>query len=917
MTKKSPFSIDSSTFLMVWLAACMMLAAQSGWAQETPPPLPEKIYVQSDSKVYTKDQTVWMKAIVTDAAYHLLSQRSRVLYVELVGPNEELIETKTLNIENGLGDGHFDLGQQYAEGTYLIRAYTNWNKNFGSDFFFRTYIQVLSTSTKEQTNPIPQLTLLEKEGNKRILQAQFDPLSIDKLHSKRLTLIITLDDQKDTLLIKKGSDDTYVLDYEVPAKYNFVTLQMQTENLVSHSQTIVLDEAYLDVQFFPESGDLVHGLPSKVGLKALDSNGKGTYIEGEIVTQHGELVTQFKSNQLGMGYFLVPSADSSLIYTAKITSQSEKELSLIYSLPTVVKRGNALSVVRGGAKIRIMATSNYLKQDSIYVRASCRGVGYFEIKGRLKEGQLMFALPVNALPEGIIVFTMADASHQPIAERLIFNERPESRIKIGISTDKESYEQRELASVQIETTNSQQDAVRSNVSVHVLNKEQLGQIENTREHILSYFLLSSDLKGKIENPRFYFHPTINRYSHLDALMLTQGWRKYNYPQAIDTILHQAETSLSISGSVKGGFLQSRKKEVSLTLVTMGNPQSFYVQTVGSQGRFKFDIADEFGEDLKILIQSADKSGKNKNYTFELDKTASPAIAFDHIKSIRKVDSTIEALVQQNLMRKKIKDAFRVSDEGITLDEVVIEGYQMTPQRQRAMDNFGKPSVVISGKEIQAKEEKWSSGLYSVLMFHYPDKIKIVQVNNNLYARVIGSPTIEPGDGVTLISIDGTLVREENYPLIAGISPSEVKSVEIIKSAKNFVKHYMEVVPGTHPLEAPSFGSVLAIYTHAGKGLLHAQKPIGLLHAAVPVFSEPKEFYAPKYPDPATYNWAKPDLRALIHWEPHITIDSTGKGSTRFYNADNLGEMMIIVEAISENGEIGYEELLFTVGKFAD
>lgn len=902
---------------MVWLAVGLMLISFRTWAQPGTPPLPEKIYVQSDSKVYTKDQTIWLKAIVTDAAYHIPSRRSRVLYVELIGPTEEIVDSKILNIENGFGDGHFDLRQQYAEGTYLIRAYTQWDQNFGSDFFFHTYIQVLSTSTEEPPNPISQLTLLEKEDNKRILQAQFDPLSIDDLHTRKLKVIITLDDTKDTLFVKQDREDAYRLDYEVPKACNFVTLQMQTENGVAHSQTLVLDEAYLDVQFFPESGDLVHGLPCKVGFKALDANGKGMHIEGEIVTQSGEWVTQFNSNELGMGYFFLPQPDSSLTYTARINSQVEKGLTFTYPLPAVVKRGNRLSVVKQGENIRIMAVSNYLKQDSLYVRASCRGVGYFEVKGRLADGQLMFSLPVRALPEGIIAFTLTDAAHQPIAERLFFNERPETRIHIGISMDKESYVQREQTTVQIETTTPQQEAVPAHVSLHVINQEQLGQMSTSQDHILSYFLLSSDLKGTIENPRFYFQEDSNRHQDLEALMLTQGWRRYNYTRPIEAILHQPETTLSVSGTIKGGVLQRRKKEVDMTLVTMGEPRTFQVQTLDSLGAFYFEIADEFGEDLEVLLQTADGAGKNKQYTIELEQRKSPSIVYEQIQSIVTVDSTIQELVQNNLMRKKIKDAFRVSDEGITLDEVVIEGYQMTPQRQRALDNFGKPRVVISGKEIQSKEEKWSSGLFSVLKFHYPDKIKIVHQGNNLYARVIGSPSIEPGDGVTLIAIDGALVGEGDYPLIAGIPPSEVKSVEIIQSAKSFAKHYMDVVPGTHALEAPRFGSILAIYTHAGKGLFSIQQPVGLLHATVPVFAEPSEFYAPKYPDPSSYNWAKPDLRALVHWEPRFETDSTGKATAIFYNADNLGEMRVIVEAISENGDIGYQELMFRVEKYAD
>ena len=200
------------------------------------------------------------------------------------------------------------------------------------------------------------------------------------------------------------------------------------------------------------------------------------------------------------------------------------------------------------------------------------------------------------------------------------------------------------------------------------------------------------------------------------------------------------------------------------------------------------------------------------------------------------------------------------------------------------------------------------------MFHYADKIRIVQRGNNLYARVIGAPSYKPGDGVTLILIDGIPVKEHDYPLIASIPPSEVKSFEIIQSAKQFRQLYLEVVPDTPVMEAPSIGSVIAIYTHAGKGLHSVQKPAGLLHTTVPVFSEPDEFYSPKYPDPSVIDWAKPDLRALVHWEPIMTTNNSGKITTNFYNADNPGEMIVIVEAISESGEIGYQEFTFNVEK---
>ena len=360
--------------LVIWFSIFFITHSSSQSAIYSHASFAEKIYLQLDGKVYTTDKTIWFKAIVTDAVYHIPTSLSGVLYVELIGPDEKITEKKLIRIVNGFGDGSFQLNKEYSEGVYQIRAYTEWNKNFGTDFIFKEYIRVFATAKTIKTIPIIGLTP-KKNGN--------EP----------------------------------------------------------------------DLQFFPESGELVHGIPCKVGFKGLDHNGKGISIEGEIVTKDGEVVTFFKSNQLGMGSFTLSGVDSASVYYAKVKSPSEENLSLMYPLPRVAPRGNVLSVITNGEEIRLTATSNYLKNDSVFIRISCRGMVYFDIKGRLREGVLTFHFPANRLPEGIIAFTFMDNTKQPVAERLFFNERPDSRINISISTDKESYTQRELTQLKIKTTN--------------------------------------------------------------------------------------------------------------------------------------------------------------------------------------------------------------------------------------------------------------------------------------------------------------------------------------------------------------------------------------------------------------------------------------------------------------------------------
>jgi hypothetical protein len=871
--------------------------------------LPEKIYLQLDSKVFTTDETILFKAIVVNADDHVPTNLSGVLYVELISPEEKVIEKKLIKLDEGIGNGFFDLRKDYSEGTYLIRAFTEWDKNFGDDFFFKEYIQVYSTSVKEKVEPINHVTLVEKENNERHLIAYFEPSLIDSLQKKELTLIISIDNKKDTITIEKNEDRRYMIEYSLPDECQFVTLHMLTKNHFSYFKTIVLDEHRVDLQFFPESGELVDGLKSKVGFKALNYNGKGVRVEGEIVNGKGEVVSIFKSNQLGMGSFMLSGVDKNSTFFARLKSQSDVKTSDNYPLPEIVSEGNVLSVIKNGDEIQLTASSSYLKNDSIKIRVSCRGLVYYDIKGPLKEGTLMLSLPTIWLPEGIIAFTMMDNRMHPVAERLYFNERPESRINIEILPDKDTCDQRELTRVNIQTTDIARVPVKANLSVLVINKEQMGRIQSMRQNILSYFLLNSDLRGEIENSGYYFNGGSDNYNDLDALLLTQGWRKYLYAKPRDTIRFNPETNLTVKGSVSGALFQ-KKKSAELTMMTFGHHRYAQTQKTDSTGRFNFSLNDEFGENLNILIQSANNAGEKKNYTITLDRKESPVVSFDHAISINQVDSVVKKLVEKNIERKKVEETYKLSG-GILLGEVKVEAYKMTPNRKKVLLEIGKPNKVISGEEIQKKEEKWSFGLYSVIQARFPD-INIHRYSGNngagfLWAQVRSA---EP----TLVVIDGITVKIDDYSLIPNIPPSEVSSFEIIQNARNFTKLFLEFYPEAGPLGAPANGDVIAIYTYGGNGILGAVKPVGIIHAAVPVFSAPREFYSPKYLNIQPDDWYKPDMRALIHWAPNIEVDSLGHASATFYNADITGEMEIVVEAISEDGKIGYQEFIYNVKK---
>lgn len=867
----------------------------------------EKIYLQLDNKVYTTDQTIWFKAIVAMAGDHTPSKVSGVLYVELIDPNENIVEQKRIKVDRGFGNGFFQLAPIYPYGMYQVRAYTEWDKNFGSRFLFKEYIRVAGPEGQSEKSAIQNVTLIEGQTGRR-LQLSLDPAAVDSLTRKSFPLYITLDSKKDTIQLRKNRSDQYLLDYVIPGNSRFVTLGFETEQHIQYAKTIVLDTTYKDLQFYPESGEMVHGLPSLLGIKLLGYDGKGKSVSGNITNSKGKIMASFKTNELGMGSVWIEEADSTEKYSVRILSAAGTILPQTWSLPAVASKGTILSVSRVEQKIILNVRSNYRMGDSIIVRASCRGIIYYDIKGRLKNGSLEYYLPSNVLPEGIINFTLMTPVNTPVAERLYFNERSDTRIQIAGSTDKQSYSQREKTQISLETKDSDGKPSPAHLSLMVLNSSP--ESGDLNQNILSYFLLNSDLKGEIENPGFYFSKKEDHFTDLDALLLTQGWSKYNYTREPTTLQFNPEPYLVVSGNVKGGLSNKRIiKDAYLTLATFGKQPYFAKQKTDSLGRFAFPLDDSYDQTTDILIQSNNKSDKQKEYVITIDQKRTPDVVYDHRWSVQKPDSIDQSYIETSIAAKKAFDKYIDSVEGKTLQAVVVKSRILSEQQKLVTEKYGEAKTVIDGKTIQNKEAKWSYGLYSVLLFNFPEQVTITRAGNgNLYARLHNSE-------MTLVVIDGIPVKYYEYNFIPSIPPSEVKSFELIPFAKNFHSLFCEAIPeACASPNAPVIGNVIAIYSYAGKGLNGIRPTVGIKKTTIPVFSPTREFYAPEYEQLKSEDWKKPDKRTLIHWQPNFQSDSTGRHRLSFYNGDVTGRTQVVVEAISEGGELGYQEFFYDVRK---
>jgi hypothetical protein len=484
----------------------------------------EKVYLQLTSQVYTSDQVVWFKAIVLDAGNNVPSGLSQVLYVDLIGMDGEILLHKLVNLKQGIGEGALTMESSYPPGRYLIRAYTKWNANFGENFVFRSYINLVSDKEKDNEGSEKKLAIIEKNGQLK-LKGILGFRQINGTLNQRIKVYLDWGIGKDTVTLKQNKKGQYPIDHQLSNEISQVSLSMDLGENLHYSTSVFLQDQLPDLQFFPESGKLIHGMGSKVAFKAIGSDGQGIKVLGDIYDEQGKKVTEFESNVLGMGVFYL-QPDSLKKYKAKVYLPNVKEPIANYPLPKVMANGTVLTVAESNEKIRLALTSNVL-QDSVFIRASSRGFDYFLIAGKLKDNQLVANLPVNQLPEGIVVFKVEDQAHQPVVERLFYNTNRDQKLVVSSSFDKENYKRREETKVHVKISDTQFNPSSGNISVMVFNDNH-GNIKE--ENIRSYFLLSSELKGAIENPNYYFNKeNKDRHEAIDALMLTQGWRNYKYP----------------------------------------------------------------------------------------------------------------------------------------------------------------------------------------------------------------------------------------------------------------------------------------------------------------------------------------------------------------------------------------------------
>lgn len=794
----------------------------------------EKVYLHTDNSRYFIGENLYYKAYNVSAYNNLLFDNSNVLYVELISPDAKIIARNKTNLELGLGYGDFQLVDSLGvkPGVYQLRAYTNWNRNFGDDFVFKKNIEIIDVF-ESISNP-----------NKT-------PTKSKNIHP-----------------IASSNPNTFRVD------------------------------------FFPEGGSLLENVSSVVGFKAVDSNENPIDIKGDIYDSDNELVTPFLSTHDGMGKFqMIPIGGKN--YHAKIMTPDGKVLRV--ELPKVMKQGYSLSfrTFKGKNIISILTNEATLLQNpnaALTVVCKAKGIPYLETKQTLTETASSFELAKDISPEGISQITLFDSNSKPQSERLIFIEK-EHDLEVLLSTDKTTYKPNEKAIVNIVSESKTGEAISASFSLSVTDRNGVLDEKEYDSNICSYFLLESDIRGKVYNPGYYFDATNpKRLDYLENLLLTQGWRDFLWktiPKLSESLAYKAEKGITISGRVKQIFGEKAKINSKMSLTLSNNKQmKFFSAMTDSVGRFKFENL-MFSGKTNMYLNTRDENGKFRGeMVLDSIEQAPMGISF---KTEPIIWSETTKKVVENVFNKYT--AFGVKPENI-LKEVKI----MAKNKHQAAILYGIPDYsYVPDKDVHT--------FYNMrdLIDDKMPKPKFLEMKGE-FLSLGGSEESNERNGSNepksaseptgpLVLIDGYPITEESE--LSFVNPSDVVKIEALKGSPGMIFVYGKQA---------QLG-IISIFTN---GKNWGNKPKKEMYQSIKKkidgFYTARVFYSPN-PEQAELD-NKLAVRNTLYWNPEVfsEVTDTTDVDVSYYNTKVETKVKVALEGITATGIPVVKTTYYTIQK---
>ncbi|WP_428330734.1 carboxypeptidase-like regulatory domain-containing protein [Mucilaginibacter sp.] len=658
------------------------------------------------------------------------------------------------------------------------------------------------------------------------------------------------------------------------------------------------------MSFLPEGGSLITGVRCKVAFKAIDQTGLGIGVKGVLLDNNNKELVEFAATHLGMGYFYM-NPEAGKTYKARLSYANGTQD--IMELPKIEENGINLSVtdISRSYSIKISSSKLYYEQNrnKVFTLMLYAGGIPLSISCKLDKPEVTLNINKRQLHTGVAKATLFSAAGEPLCERLLFVQN-DDLLKLNVSSDKAVYNKREKVKISLDALSTADSLYSGHFSVAVIDEGKVSVDENKESTIINNLLLTSELKGYIEQPNYYFtHTTDKTTADLDLIMLTNGYRSFEWKKILDNnninnpMDYQPEKGLQVAGNVKANNKPVQAGTVKLFTKSAG---SLMLDTVtDSNGRFIFNNLT-FNDSTKFVIQARTAKGIKDVDVIPDQAMALPVAGNKTMYDELSNNNALNAYVQSSKQFYEEQQKYGINKHNLMLKEVVVKEKKKKEEivaHSANLNGSGNADQVITAKDLEnlpcAKIIDCLAAKISGVTIHsgnvYVNRLKGMRMES---VNILPDPM--------MVYIDGTPIAPTTHPLDE-IRPDEIEGIEILIGT-----HYGAI----YGSQAAS-GAII-ITTKRGRKInnFYREAP-GVIVYKAKGFYKAREFYAPKY-EHAPLNNDYKDLRTTIYWNPEIVTHPNGKAVFEYYNADGTGNYRLIIEGMDDKGNLGRQVYRYKV-----
>ena len=890
----------------------------------------EKVYLHLDNTAYFQGETIWYAANVVDATTGG-EAASKVLYVELLSPTGVVLKQQKLKVVDGRCHGSFSLIDTsveeaialrgaigYPSGYYQIRAYTRAMLNFDDAGVFSRVIPVYKAPEKEGEYDDP-------------IMRQYNGKETNRPESKR------------------------------------------SEKLDA-----------LNIAFFPEGGHLISGLPCRIAFKATDKQGHGVSIEALMDADGNSLTIPLQHNGMGSFTFTpgkraqkVQAVYEGTPYTFTLP-EPDSEGCTLHIMGSTSQRVNKSTDGAASAESNLFGLSRVATDeersstsgDSLIVNFAAAGgpskkllaytltsQGRCHVVDTLTIGTrgCTRTITTASLPTGVYQLTLFDAKGAVYAQRLLFIDNGIQTETISVTAEKAEIHPFDEIRLNLNVNKSTSRRVNKPATFSLAVRDAADYGTAYRDDIRTYMLLSSELKGLIEDPGWYFESeqrSVNseqimakepqtkvssdncslftdhsRLDALDLLMLVQGWTRYNWRQMAGVepfeIRHYTESQLVVDGwafsRIKETPLADVKIAVRLTAQDRQQRQEATV-TTDSLGYWSVGVEDFEGE-WDLYMETRQKGDKNaiKTTRVRLERSSKPALnAYapiekwlpsytwnpDEMLTVEEAEDpeyllpTDSHLLQEVEVtgRRKYIDYYTFKAFDAEKDaELMLDEGSYTYKVEDYLREKGYDLQLSMGDvgDVASSDDYESSRLN-----YFKNMVKAAPINNRRTFWYIHegkvnrtAPSYFAGYALDLEEVKSIIVYDD--PWVYETFPGITDLL---------TKQEIDEIANTNRQEegdpfSPGMYVIDIELNPSRKRRTYVDK--NARSTSFEGYSPVVEFYAPTYPNGPIQG--DTDYRRTIYWNPEVTTDENGYASVSFYNNGYSRALTFSAEGMTQDG----------------